>query len=258
MALRVPNYLAAARIQDNTIRYEWDDWRTLEPLEVVDDELNVRLHGLSQRAVFAFMCGVAEWIYYRLAKLCDDPAPWAYMEAAWAMVVELRYCGYGSGTWWQEYELEGWEGPIKAPIARALERVEVAFQQLALAGNDPAMDEGALIAALAVYVMPDPAPYKRWCGEVLARFESMYPRDPEDPLGDVVPREAVDPECDFHVEQTERLINQFLASLDYRSSRFLSSPEGMLGSAELDEPFQGTPYVFDIEADRQARRRMKR
>jgi hypothetical protein len=89
----------------------------------------------------------------------------------------------------------------------------------------------------------------------MERFESLYKRDPDDELGDVVPREAVDPGRAFKVEQTEAIINQFLASLDHRTNQFLSSPEDMLESDdEEDEGFPGTPYLFDMKADRQSRR----
>jgi hypothetical protein len=248
----VPPYLEAAHIQDNSIRYEWDDWRTLPALEEIDEKLVSRLKGLSRRAVFAFMTGTVEWIYYRLAKLCDDPHPWDYLEAAWAMIIEVRYCGYGSGVWWQMYAREGWDGPIKGPLGEALERLEIAHHQLALEGTDPVRRAG-LVSTLAVHVMSGPEKYKRWSEQVLERFQALYPRNPKDLLGDIVPRQAVDPESDFDVRRTEALTNQFLAGLNYRTNIFLSSPEGMLASEELSKPFQGTPYVFDIETDRQAR-----
>jgi hypothetical protein len=247
MTLAVPNYLRAARIQDKSLRYEWDDWRALPALEVIDEALTSRLKKVSQRAVLAFMCGTAEWIYHRLAKLCDDPTPANYLEGAWAMIIDARYCGCGSGTSWQEFAVKGWKGPIKRPIEKALTRLEVAIQQLAWEDTDPVRRAG-LIVTLATYVMPDVAPYKQWCDQELERFRLLYPRNPQDQLGDVVPRQAVDPELDFKVDQTEALINKFLASLDYRSNPFLSSPEGM-----LEEGFPGKPYVFDMEADRHLR-----
>jgi len=255
MTLPVPKYLQAANVDDTSIRYQWDDWKTLPALQAVDDKLKSRLKGVSQRAVVAFMCGTVEWIVHRFSRLCDDPALSAYLEAAWAMIVDVRYCVCGGGgTGWQEYSIKGWDGPIKAPIADALERLEIAIQKLAWEDTDPVRRAG-LLAALAAYVMTDPAPYKRWCGQVMKRFESLYPRDPEDELGDVVPREAIDPKFDFKVERTEALINRFLASLDYHTNIFLTSPEDMLESDdEEEEGFKGTPYVFDMEADREARR----
>jgi hypothetical protein len=256
MALAIPKYLRTANIQDNVVRYAWDDWKRLPAKETPDDALAARLKPLSQlsqRAVLAFMCGTAEWIVYRFGSLLDDPVPWQYLEGAWAMTINARYCGYGRGKYWGGLSSDHWDGPIRRPVSEALLRVEAAIQQLAWKSTDPVRRAG-MIAALAVYVTSDRATFEKWCDQILTRLASLYPRNPEDPLGDVVPREAVDPEYDFHVEQTEALINHFLRSLDYSTSIFLSPPEAMVKHYdEDDEGFDGTPYVFDIEADRRAR-----
>ena len=89
----------------------------------------------------------------------------------------------------------------------------------------------------------------------MKRFDALYPRDSEDEVGEVVPREAVDPENEFSVESTEYLIQKFLISLDYSSNIFLSSPNEMLEEDEDGKSFQGTPYAFDIEIDRKSRQK---
>ena len=250
MTLSIPDYLKVANIQDSSLRYEWDDWRTLPALRAPDEELVARLKGVSQRAVLAFACGSAEWTVYRFAKLCNDPTPWDYLESAWAMIVDERYCGCGSSIGWEVHSYKGWDGPIKKPIRKSLNYLDIAFRQLASEYHADPAAFSAMISALARYVMTDPAPYDQWCEQVLRRFEALYPRDPEDQQGDVVPRQAVDIEFDFNVEETEALIMQFLASLDYQSNVFLSSPAGMLEHFDGEEDFQGIPYVFNMEADR--------
>jgi hypothetical protein len=82
----------------------------------------------------------------------------------------------------------------------------------------------------------------------MARLEFYYQRQTDETLGDVVPREALDPNFDFNPERTQFLIDRFLADLSRRTNPFLSSPEKM-----LEGGFVGTPYVFDMEADRQYR-----
>src|SRR5258708_7451644 len=129
MTLSIPNYLKTAALQDVSLRYEWDDWRTLPVLDTPDEELVARLEKLSQRAVLAFECATAEWIVYRFDKLNDNSAPWQYLEAAWAMIVHRRYCGYGSSGW-QYYAQKGWDGPVRRPIKNALDGLEIDFQQL--------------------------------------------------------------------------------------------------------------------------------
>ncbi|HEY5909320.1 MAG TPA: hypothetical protein VJA21_01815 [Verrucomicrobiae bacterium] len=254
MNLAIPEYLRKSNVQQSSVHYQWDDWDDLPALEAPDKEVIARLAMVSQRAALAFACGSAEWIVWRFARLCDVSAPWDFVAGAWAMIIDVRYCGYGTGTGWQEYSLGDWEGPVKGPIKDGLELLETAFQQLAWEGHTDPTRYAGLIAVLTSYVMTDDLHYKKWSGQVLQRFESLYPRNPEDLLGDVVPRQAVDTELDFHVDQSEALINQFLASLDYRTNAFLSSPEGMLEHFDGEDDFRGSPYVFDAQKDRQSRR----
>jgi len=167
------------------------------------------------------------------------------------MIVHLRY-SVGAEAW-SYHSQKGWEGPVKGPIKRGLEYLEAAFYLLSSEYRTDPLDLTVRLSTLTSYVMSDPMPYKTWCEQVLNRFEVLYPRDPEDPLGDVVPRQAVDPGFDFRVEQTEVLINEFLSSLDYRSNPFLRSPKAMLEHIEGEQDFKGIPYVFSIDADRTAR-----
>jgi hypothetical protein len=251
--LSVPPYLATADVQDRVLRYQWDDWRTMPGLETPDKEIEARLTRVSHRAVFAFSCGSGEWIVHRFAKLCDVSAAWEYLEAAWAMIVHVRYSGYGSVTGWQEYSSRGWDGPVKRPISNALRFLDIEFEQLTLSHQaDPALF-GGMIAVLTAYVMTDREPYKRWCEGVLGRLETLYPRMSDDPLGDVVPREAVDPDAPFDIAHTEALVRRFLAALDPRTNGFLSTPEGMLEHFHGEADFLGTPYTFNLEADRTMR-----
>src|SRR5262245_10671757 len=114
--LPLPTYLAAAKVQDTVLRFEWDDWRTLTGLEMPDEKIEAHLRRVSHRSVFAFSCASCEWIVDRSSKLLDDPAPREYIEAAWAMTVDPRYSGYDSSTGWQEYSSKGWDGPVRRPI----------------------------------------------------------------------------------------------------------------------------------------------
>jgi hypothetical protein len=248
MALATPHYIQAANLQDKNVRYPWDDWNEEQALEPIDDEFLARLKNISQRAIIAFTAATAEWIVHRFAGLADLSLPIQFLEAAWAMIIELRYCG----ATWEGYtkESEGWAGPVRRPIAIGMNKVHYTFE--AITEYDDPETSGASLTNLAQYVLTDPAPYLKWRERVMKRLETLYPLNRADKLGEAVPREALDPEFDFRLEQTERLVNQFLASLAYRSNPFLNSPDKM-----LKQGFKGTPYVFDIEADRRNRPRRK-
>jgi hypothetical protein len=243
MTLTIPRYLQEANIQSRTIRYEWDDWNTEQAEEPIDEDFYKQLQGLSQRACIAFAVGTAGWIVQRFRQLCTDPTPDQYLEAAWAKVVHECY----GGITWEEYASEDqWIGPVNGPISRAMDSVQYVLQQ-AEEDGEPELG-GAWITNLARYVMSEPLPYQRWRGSIIDRFSTLYSRNPEETLGEVVPMECLDPEANFQLEQTEALVNRFLASLDYKSNPFLNSPEKM-----LEEGFEGIPYIFNIVADRKAR-----
>ena len=242
--LATPSYLTGANLQDPSIRYKWDDWNEEQADRPIDKKFQARLKGLSQRAIIAFTVGSAEWIVHRYATLTDVKMPALYLEMAWANIVDFNYCAMT----WQDYEdADEWVGPIKRPVAIAMDRVDNAFQ--AVIGDKRPDIRAARITNLAVYVMTDPAPYVAWRERTMARLEALYPLDPNDRLGEVVPREALDPDYPFDVNQTEQLVNQFLASLNPKANAFLNPADEMVAQG-----YTGRPYRFDIEADRVARR----
>ncbi|MGD8539157.1 MAG: hypothetical protein PVI66_10605 [Candidatus Aminicenantes bacterium] len=242
MALTIPHYIEAASIQDPSILYFWDDWKQV--VEPMDKDFLAQLKGVTQRANIGFTNGAAEWIVHRFAKLCDNPLPLQYLEAAWAMMVDVRYCG---AVWDDCTDSGAWTGPVLRPLVLSMIRVEYSFEAILEYGNPEI--SGAWITNLAKYVITDPEPYLRWQDHVMEKLKILYPLTLKDQLGEMVPREVLDPDFDFKVEQTEFLINQFLDSLDHKSNPFLNSPEVM-----VEQGFEGTPYVFDIEADRKSRR----
>jgi hypothetical protein len=240
VTLPVQHHLHVPGIQDPHIRYRWDDWNVEQVDLPLKDTLQKRLNRISKRAIAAFTIGTAEWIVFRFALLSEDRVPTLRLEAAWAQEIALPYSSN------QDIALDDWRGPVRGPIGIALRRVIFAVDQASRDG-DPAWRAGRA-AKLAKHVITDPSMYLKWRERILERFEKLYPLNPDDTLGEVVPREALDPDAEFDVSQTEALINRFLAGLDYRSNPFLNPPHAM-----LEAGFEGTPYSFDINEDRKAR-----
>jgi hypothetical protein len=176
---------------------------------------------------------------YRFGSLSSDPLPLQYAEAAWAGSVDWRYAKY--------YEMRrDWHGPVRGPLALAVAFMVDVLNRV----NQQDLPEisAASIVNLGRHVIAKSEPFNQWFDWAIKRLEDLFPRDPEDPIGPAVPREALNPDLAFQVDQTEELINRFLTDLDIRSNPFLSPPAKM-----LDEGFEGTPYLFSMAEDRKHR-----
>jgi hypothetical protein len=243
LAISVPDYVRAANIQDPVVRFTWDDW-DMRGLELpVDADLSARLRRISQRADVAFALATAEWIVHRFSLFGNDLVAWQFLEAAWAQVVHWRY---RSLNWDGDVNPREWSGPVRMPVWRALTLTEFSISEAEQDGS-PFIGAG-LIASLATHVLADPTPYLEWRDRIMRRLETAYALDGAETLGEVVPREALDPDFDFNPAHTESLVNRFLGGLDYRTNAFLNAPENM-----LIQGFKGTPYTFDIARDRKGR-----
>lgn len=205
----------------------------------LDPVLQVALRQLSGRAVIAFTIGTAEWIFYRFGSLEESVLPWQCAEAGWAQIVDFRYSTHS------DIDLEKWRGPVRGPIGIAMRRVRFVVNQTEV-GGEPTWRAGR-VAKLAEHVLPDSRPYREWRDVVMERLRRIYPASTEDPLGEVVPREAVDL-APFDPADTTALVNRFLSGLDPRSNPFIDTPEFM-----RSQGFEGTPFAFDAEEDRRRR-----
>jgi hypothetical protein len=244
MALSIAKYIMDAEVSNADVRFAWDEWNVEQAEEPIDEQLRAQLGDLSQRALLAYSSGVAEWVVQRFASLTDVRLPLCFAEAAWAISIDRHYCRQ---LWQQVCSNSQWTGPVKGPIRRAMLHVQYAITALSDEDYEPDLI-ATWVTNLARYVLFDKQPFAHWLERVLPRLVKVYSCSPEDPLGDVVPREALDPNRDFDVSNTDGLINHFLSQLDYGRNPFLNAPEKM-----ISEGFSGTPYVFDGKSDKQLR-----
>lgn len=242
MVFLTPNYIRKAGIQDEDISFLWDDWNVEETIGEPDQSLLKQLRKISQRANAAFSLAMLEWVIYRFEAVFHDPFPYQYLEVAWAMTIDSRY----SKVNWDCFVSENWDGPVKGAIISAVDYAISAIHQME--EDEDVSIEVARMSKLAMHVISNPAPFERWQEWALQQLETLYPMDEEDALGEVVPRAAFDPEYNFDISQTEQLVNQFLKQLDPQKNPYLASPDDM-----LEFGFEGTPYSFDLEKERQDR-----
>jgi hypothetical protein len=263
------------------LKYPWDD-ATVGPLKIdADDPLKLQLRQLSERATLAFMIGCAEWLVYRFEPLNDPDATATarqFLQAAWALTIHAKYANYGNTTisgvprtgWVEQAEADHaqdeplWIGPVRGPINQAMYAVESALQELEAHGFENPENLADYVAEcatevhhLVVMVTEHHALFDAWVAWVLQQLQARYPRNPADPRGDAVPREALDPMASFDPAQSETLVLQFLGGLDWRENRFLSSPQAMLVHITDDEepnfPWSRPYEEFSLAVDRQVR-----
>jgi hypothetical protein len=242
--LSLPSYIVRAEIADQHLRFTWDNSDTQVAEGETDTELVNRLSFLSQRAIVAYATALAEWIVGRFAVFPDIEDSYNYVEACWATATDLRYCR----AVWEDYPHKNkWEDPVRGPVWLTMCRLQETIGSL-VEGSDPEYT-AAKLWQLAFHVMPKPDPIEDWNRLSLKRMEQKFPRIEGDLLDDVVPREFFDPDTEVQPEDTEMLINRFLATLDPLQNPFLNTPERM-----IEEGFKGTPYRFNLSLDRERRK----
>lgn len=241
MVLAVPPYIAEVRFQYDPLRYTWDDWDLDRAESPVDESLLADLQQLSQRANVAYCSACAEWVAYPLCALLKDDFPLQRLEGAWAQVIDPRY------SWSLADSPEKWAGPIKRPVLRAIELIQFAVD--AMDRDQSPAEIAATSAKLATHLWGhDVMPFLKWQGRVVARLLEHYRLDADETMGDVVPREALDPEHSFDPANTQDLINDFLQRLCGSNNPFLCSNDEMSARG-----YKGPYCRFDQEYDRKLR-----
>lgn len=231
MVLLARNYLTSSGVASRDIKYTWDDWDVDSSYEPLDDDHVSNLEKMSHRANIAFTVASGEWIIFRYSVLSTDPVPSEYAEAAWAAIIDWRYAEYF------EPPDEDWMGPIRGPLSLAIIMIVDAINRADQ--DDLPCIASASISNLAKHVIGNNAPYLDWEQKVVRRLQKLFAFDEDDPMGAVVPREALDPDFDFRIDMTADLIRAFLSKLDHTKNRFLVAPKEM-----VDMGFAGTPYVY--------------
>jgi hypothetical protein len=225
MARPAPAYIPVIQLQSMPIRHGWDDRDPYPALGEQDDVLMEQLAELSDRAKKAFTIACAEWVVYRLAHLDSDPAPLDYIEASWAGLTdwEIAY------IW--EPDSDAWQGPVRGPLDMAVRTITNCHYALGLGGGE---GDGAFAVKLALYIIPDPKAFQDWLQMVVPRLQKLYPRDENNPMGEPVPREAMDPAVQITPELAEQILKTFLDGLDFAKNEFLVPP----GERSSDEAAQ--------------------
>jgi hypothetical protein len=236
MSIELPRYVKEAPITDPRILYRWEDWDVDQYLDEPDEALVKWLEPLCHRANVALAIGMTEWLVRRFSRLGDDCAPLLIIEAAWAQLINRRYSEF------IELNDEDWQGPIRRPMQLALESVQEIL--VACFDDDDTAEETASVSKLVLHILPVSDGFTAWRTGVIARLSRFYTKHEDDPVGPVIPREALDLSVDFTPGMTNDLITRFLTGLSPATNGWLNSIDEM---RELR--FDGVPYRWDADRD---------
>lgn len=232
--LSVPSHIRATMIIDEPIRHDWSE-SVEESITCPDPRLDQRIRVIAYRAVVGLSLGSLEWVVWRLSKHINDPVAFQVIQATWAGIIDWRYLE------WLNLPPQDWEEelpwPIGGPLAMAFSLLGEIVSQIS--HGQPDTGEAASILELPLYVLNDPEPYKEWRRFAIRRLTEVHPIKHADLFGVPVPREALDPSCDYKSELAGQLLSAYLQGLDHTKNPYLRSPEEMIAVG-----FEETPYLI--------------
>lgn len=212
MTLKKPSYIPVDEISRLPVKHRWDDYDPYSLFPEPNENTELLLAEMSDRAKFAFAIGCAEWVVYRFKRLSEDVRPLQFIEACWAVQMSEKFESP------DESEDEEWEGPIRGPIDLALMTILNTFY----ASEDGSAEEDAAFAELIVlHVLPIRELFVSWRDNALPSLVSAFPYNEKDTLGDPVPREALDANLSLDAAQRANLVSGFLLSLPKQGNPFL-------------------------------------
>jgi len=232
MTLSIPSYIQAAGVVHQPIEHEWKD-ADEQAVLTGNATLEPKIRTISHKGIAAISLGAIEWLIWRLEQHLPDRVPFQIVEASWAGIIDWRYLK------WQDLPIEEWEElpwPVGEPLINAFRLFKEMLFMLRDGGFIPVIS--SCLAELPLHVLNDPEPYKQWRRFVVRRLAKKHPANREDRMGTAVPRQALDPNCDYESANSAELVSVFLQGLDHSQNPYLSSPEEI-----IEQGFSGTPYA---------------
>jgi len=228
------NYIDALRIADDPIKYEWDDSDPKRPSRGANPKLMDRISDMSTRAQVSLSAAFVEWMARRLSKQVKDHTLFHLADALYASTADWRYLAPLNAPD-RKLDWKDWKGAKRGPIVVTYNLVRTIMED---APRGMAIVPWVVpLSNIVEYVLSDPKRFREWRRGAIERLVKAHPWKTREPLGLPVPPEALDPDFDYKPQMAPGLMEEFLATLDYRANPFLQSPAQM-GKAGFD----GIPY----------------
>lgn len=229
--LNPPPHIQRSSVIGAPITYTWAGTAAYNRENV---DLLFRFEDISLRGVLAIAAGISEWIAWRLEGLAPTRDTLLFIEAVWAGDIAPEYT-----IGWDWEREPPFKGPAQRPLFHTCELLLEVFNSCDAAGAGSASQWSVYLTYLARHVLPDSKPFDDWLTATLDRLAKLCPRNDQQPIGDPVPREAVNVDRPFDAAEIPHLLDTFLKGLDPDDNRYLRKPKNMLALG-----FRGTPYRY--------------
>ncbi|GJH29933.1 hypothetical protein [Caballeronia novacaledonica] len=227
--LAIPQHIERSGVRNQPVGYTW---RGDADYNRESRALSEKLHAMSRRASLACAASMTQWGVARLQHLSDFQAPQQMIEAAWAANVHPLYCKIPA-----VYEFNERKGPVDGVLRIFKDLLEDVIRRYDTPNGMNVPGGTVYVYFLARHVMPDKKPFDKWLKWAIERMIALYPFSRDDPIGEPIPHEALDPDFDFRKEEAPELLNEFMRGLDPSTNHYLRTPDEMVADG-----FQGTPY----------------
>ncbi|MGD9853094.1 MAG: hypothetical protein AB7T38_17745 [Nitrospirales bacterium] len=246
MLRKAPSYILSQKIFEAPIKYKWNNEFALRFYAAKDQ--NVRLYeaiDLSNfKAKMALGIAITEWIIWRFKNYLDLEDADMRIEAAWSGVIDPIYVKTLEINLSPEiHDSELVKGPYEIGL-KILRHINARYTK----GDIYLAEYVVNQSMLARHIMPDKEIFSDWLTDTVKKTSTVFPReteyDEETGIYDAthekpVPREFFDPSFVYTEETAQRVLKDFLQTLNPKENPYLNSPEEM-----KKQGFKGKPYTL--------------
>lgn len=249
--LNIPTILNNEFFLKSPLNYSWDDvTSSFYYVDAHNEKIGKALWSLNHKATFGVATALCEWIYWRMSEHINRPKVNQALEAQWAGIIDMHYFF----DW--EFDEDYLSDPIDGPIWVMLKCISYP-REAYVNGYIFINKKIPNLAMLARHISPEPKLFDNWFSHILKKSAELFPagydyaevladfKNREDDIYDSTNEPAI-PRCFFwdlnydpKDSDNNKIINEFLANLNYQENTFLIPPEEM-----IEDGFAGTPYQY--------------
>lgn len=233
MILQPPSVILEAGLTELSIKYKWNDKDPFDAYGFESPRLQNKIAKISKRGIIAISASITEWMAWRFSNYDDSKELIFLLEAVWASSVDFNYIDL-NGKALKGFKWTAWKGNIRGPICAAAKKL-IDIVETAKIGNPIAFKTVGLFN-VTMLVVNNNKVFKEWMKTSIINLLEQFPVDKKEPLGIAVPRQCL---FDENIKNSNKLIDDYLKSLDYTKNPYLQTPQNMKKAG-----FVGTPYSY--------------